>query len=153
MESTSSALKDLGALRDRDLLLRLDSFTVHRVHKVPAYYFRMVHANTLEELGVINLRSRTTSHVQLYAGHIGYGVHETHRGHHYAARSVRLLMPVARRLDLNPLWITCNPENAASRRTAEIAGARLIEIVDVPKDNPIYQDGHPRKCRYRLDLD
>jgi len=77
-------------------------------------------------------------------------VHEPRRGHRYAARAVRLLLPLARRLGLDPLWITCDPENAASRRTLELAGAELVETVDVPPDCVIFQSGHPRKCRYRL---
>jgi tagatose 1,6-diphosphate aldolase len=77
-------------------------------------------------------------------------VHPPHRGHRYASRSLRLLLPVARRLGLNPLWITRDPENLASRRTLELAGAEFVEIVDVPEDCVIRQSGHPRKCRYRL---
>jgi tagatose 1,6-diphosphate aldolase len=112
----------------------------------------MVHATTAEELGAIRLRAGWTRHIELYAGHIGYAVHEVHRGHRYASRSVRLLMPLARGLGLDPLWITCDPENAASRRSLELAGARFVEIVNVPEDCIIYKSGHPQKCRYRLAL-
>jgi predicted acetyltransferase len=88
----------------------------------------------------------------MYAGHIGYGVHPLYRGHRYASRSVRLLMPLARRLGLDFLWITCDPENSASRRSLELAGAQFVEIVNVPEDCVIHQSGYPQKCRYRLDL-
>ena len=83
---------------------------------------------------MINLWVGSTSHIERYAGHIGYGVHEEFRGRRYAARSVMLLLPLARRLGLDPLWITCDPENLASRRSLELAGAEFIEIVDVPED-------------------
>ena len=79
------------------------------------------------------------------------GVHSPHRGHRYAARSLRLLIPLARELGIAPLWITCDPENAASRRSAERAGATLAEIIDLPPTCVIARNGHPRKCRYRLD--
>jgi tagatose 1,6-diphosphate aldolase len=123
---------------------------VHPYHRVPAYSFRMVHAETGDELGSIRLRNGSTDHVERFAGHIGYAVHVRYRGQHYAARSVRLLVPLARRLGIDPLWITCDPENVASRRTLEIAGAEFVEIVDVPLNCAIRQTGHPRKCRYRL---
>ncbi|MGA2134693.1 MAG: GNAT family N-acetyltransferase [Bryobacteraceae bacterium] len=139
-------------LEDGDLKLQFVEFAPHPVHKVPAYRFRMVHAQTGEELGNINLRVASTAHIELYAGHIGYGVLPAHRGHRYAARSVRLLIPMARQLQFDVLWITCDPENASSRRTAELAGAEFVEIVDVPENCIIYQSGHKRKCRYRLDL-
>jgi tagatose 1,6-diphosphate aldolase len=61
-------------------------------------------------------------------------------------------MPLARHYSLNPLWITCNPDNYASRRTCELAGATFIEIVDLPEDTDMYQMGERQKCRYRLDL-
>ena len=138
-------------LRDGELRLVLQSFEAeHPIHKVPAYHFRMVHGETGDDMGHVNLRVATTDYVVRYAGHIGYSVHEVYRGHRYAARAVRLVLPVARRLGLEPVWITCDPENAASRRTLEIAGAELVETVDVPEDCVIWKSGHGRKCRWRL---
>jgi tagatose 1,6-diphosphate aldolase len=138
-------------LRHGDLELRLADFSVHAFHRVPTYFFRMMSCMRDEELGSINLRIGSTPHLELYAGHIGYGVHLPHRGHHYAARSLKLLLPLARRHALDPLWITCDPENAASRRSLEIAGAELVEIVEVPEECGIRKyGGKLRKCRYRL---
>ncbi len=79
------------------------------------------------------------------------GLTRPHRGHHYAARAVGLLLPLARKLGIDPLWITCDPENDASRRSLEIAGAKFVEIVDVPESCGIRKfGGKLRKCRYRL---
>jgi tagatose 1,6-diphosphate aldolase len=141
-----------GELADGDLRLELIGFAHHRIHRVPTYYFRMIHTTTRQELGSVNLRTVTTPHVERYAGHVGYSVNEEHRGKRYAARSVRLILPLAQRLGLNPLWFTCDPENAASRRTMELAGARFIEIVTIPEDSAIFMYDSRPKCRYRLDL-
>lgn len=148
----SSPDMKVGELEDGDLRLEFVDIAPHPVHNVPAYRFRMLNAQTGEELGNINFRGGSTRHIEFYAGHIGYSVHPPHRGHRYAARSVRLLMSVARKLQFKVLWITCDPENQSSRHTAELAGATLVEIVDVPRECIIYQNGHKRKCRYRLDL-
>jgi predicted acetyltransferase len=138
-------------LRHGDLELRLSEYSVHSVHRVPTYFFRMLSRYSEEELGTINLRLGSNAHIERYAGHIGYGVHAAHRGHHYAARSLSLLVPLARRLNLDPLWITCDPENKASRRSLDIAGAEFVEIVEVPKDCGIRRfGGKMHKCRYRL---
>ena len=138
-------------LRHGDLELRLTDYSLHSYHRVPTYFFRMKSVDRDVELGTINLRIGSTAHLERYAGHIGYGVHPAHRGHHYAARSVTLLLPLARNLGIDPLWITCDPENMASRRSLEIAGAELMEIVDVPEDCGIRKyGGKVRKCRYRL---
>jgi tagatose 1,6-diphosphate aldolase len=139
-----------GLLRDEDLGLALLRFELHSVHCVPTYQFHMVHSGTGEVLGNLRLSLGSTPHLERYAGHVGYGVLPEHRGHRYAARAVRLLLPFAREAGLDPLWITCDPENLASRQTLELAGAEFIEIVDVPEDCIIRRNGHPRKCRYRL---
>ena len=146
----NSDVVDTSELRDGDLELELTEFGPNAIHKVPTYDFRMVHATTREALGGIRLRTVSTPHVVNYAGHIGYLVHPLHRGRHYAARSVRLLLPMAWRLGIDPLWITCDPENYASQRTAQLAGAQFAGVVQVPADCIIAQSGHPRKCRYRL---
>lgn len=138
-------------LRHGDLELRLAEYSLHAFHRVPTCFFRMMSIDRVEEMGTINLRIGATPHIELYAGHIGYGVNPAHRGHHYAARSVALLLPVARSLGIDPLWITCDPDNIASRRSLEFAGAEFIEIVDVPEDCGIRKyGGKLRKCRYRL---
>jgi tagatose 1,6-diphosphate aldolase len=131
--------------------LLFTSFAPHKFHLVPTYYFLMMHGGTSEEMGRINLRTETNTTIERYAGHIGYAVHETFRGHHYAARSVQLLLPLARQLGIAPLWITCDPDNAASRRSCELAGAEFIEIVDLPHYYGGYAHSQRQKCRYRLD--
>ena len=143
----------IPSLRDHEIELELIEYGIQAVHRVPAYQFRMIHSTTREELGVIRLRVGSTPHIERYAGHIGYAVHPQHRGHHYAAKSLRLLLPFAQQLEIDPLWITCDPDNIASRRTLDNIGAHFVEIVDVPPDCIIHQSGHPRKCRYRIKFD
>lgn len=138
-------------LRHGDLELRLADYSMHPFHRVPTYFFRMMSIAHADELGNINLRIGSNAHLERYAGHIGYGVNPAYRGHHYAARSVTLLLPLARKLALDPVWITCDPENKASRRSLELAGAEFVEIVDVPPECGIRKfGGKLRKCRYRL---
>jgi tagatose 1,6-diphosphate aldolase len=139
-----------GLMRDGDLTLALLRFELHSVHRVPTYQFHMVHIMTGEVLGNLRLSLGSTPHLERYAGHVGYGVLPEHRGHRYAARAVRLLLPLAREAGLDPLWITCDPENGASRRTLELAGAEFVEVVHVPENCIIRRKGHPLKCRYRL---
>jgi predicted acetyltransferase len=144
---------DPGRLLDRDLELVLFEkyWGAPSTGRVPAYRFNMVRATRGRSVGRIELRVGNTDDIVLYAGHIGYGVDPGHRGHHYAARAVRLLLPLAHRHGLETVWITCNPDNWASRRTCELAGAVLVEIVDLPPDSDMYGQGERQKCRYRID--
>ena len=87
-----------------------------------------------------------------YGGNIGYGVGEPHRGRHYAGKACLLLFQLAKKHGMDYLYITCNPENTASRKTCEYAGGVLEGVVDVPEDNDMYQRGERKKCIYRFVL-
>lgn len=145
---------DPGELRDGEMRLELAAMRPADPDRdwVPYYIFHILDTATGERAGEIQLRIGDLAKMRLYGGHMGYGVRQKHRGRHFAARAVRLLMPLARRHGLCELWITCNPENGASRRTCELAGAEFVEIVNLPEDNDMYQEGERQKCRYRLDL-
>lgn len=119
---------------------------------VPAYKFEMRLVGQPEKIGNIEFRVGDAERIRMYGGHLAYEVLPDFRGHHYAARACRLLLPLARRHGMSVLWITCNPDNVASRRTCELAGAVFVDIVDLPEDIDMYQDGERQKCRYRIDL-
>lgn len=145
---------DPGALQDSDLKLVLQrTYRGSRsLGLAPNYAFSMIHAESGAYMGGIDLRLSNDHYITHYAGHIGYGVERAYRGQHYAARACKLLLPLAQHHSLNPLWITCNPDNWASRKTCEHAGATLVEIVAVPRDSDLYRRGEFEKCRYRIDL-
>lgn len=117
---------------------------------VPAYRFELRVDGV--RVGTASLRLGNSEYIHRYAGHIGYGVDPAHRGHHYAARACRLLFSLAREHGMTTLWITCNPENVASRRTCELVGGELVDIVDLPIDSDMYREGERQKCRYRIRL-
>jgi predicted acetyltransferase len=102
--------------------------------------------------GGIGLRIGDSEELRLYSGHIGYHVYPPFRGRHYAERSCRLLLPLARQHGLTHLWITCNPDNIASRRTCERLGARLVDTVPIPPSHPFHARGEREKCRFVLEL-
>ena len=127
---------------------------------VPAYHFWMRRPAPAAAdgpppprvAGGIALRIGDTPDLRQYVGHIGYNVYPFARGHHLAERSARLLLPLARRHGLSVVWITCNPENAASQRTCQRLGATYVNTVDLPRDHDLYARGERQKCRYRVDL-
>ena len=143
-----------GNLQDRELLLALDRYLKvdpePEREGAPTYYFNMVREGSSIVVGSISLRIGNPDRLVLYRGHIGYSVKPEYRGHHFAARSVRLLIPLAAVHKLNPIWITCDPDNFASRRTCELVGAEFVEIIDLPPEEELYHGGIRQKCRYRL---
>lgn len=117
---------------------------------VPAYNFRMRVDG--EAMGQVNLRIGTTELIRQYAGNLGYRVDPPFRGRRFAARAVTLLLPLARHHGMTELWICCNPDNTASRKTCDLLGAELIETIAVPPGNYLYDRGDRWNCRYRLRL-
>lgn len=141
---------DPGLLQDGELKLILREVSPAMGSRVPTYRFEMVRTDDGEPLGNLDLRIGQTDDVLLYTGHIGYRVHEPHRGRRYALRATQLVLGLAQRHALEELWITCDPDNDASRRTCELLGARLVNIVPVPKTHAYYYTGSRAKCRFRL---
>jgi predicted acetyltransferase len=146
--------RDPGKLMDQDLeLVLVEKYPGNpAIEYVPAYKFKMTLVGQDEGIGHIELRVGNTDHIVMYGGHIGYSVEPEYRGHRYAAKACRLLLPLAQSHGLKAIWITCDPDNIASRRTCELVGAKLVEIVDLPEDTDMYQEGERQKCRYRIGL-
>ena len=117
---------------------------------VPAYHFA-IHNKQGIKMGVCDLRIGHNDKLY-YGGNIGYRVAEEYRGPHYAGKACLLLFELARKHDLGYLIITCNPDNYASRKTCEYAGGELLEIVELPEDNDMREDGEFEKCIFRFAL-
>ncbi len=145
---------DPGELVDRDLELVLMQACPADPAKgyVPWYEFEMRSCPGDEAMGKLAFRIGDADTILRYPCHIGYDVKPGFRGRRYAARSVKLILPFARAHGLAALWIGCVPENAASRRSCELAGAELHEIVDIPESHEMHGMGMHQACRYRIDL-
>lgn len=128
------------------------------VGRLPAYHFWMLadppvgDGPAIRIAGGVGLRVGSNAEIENYSGHIGYHVYPPARGRHFAERACRLIFPLARRHGMELLWITCNPDNVASRRTCERLGGRLIDIVPIPKDHPFHARGERAKCRFLVQL-
>lgn len=100
---------------------------------VPAYHFDICKVDG-QKVGSCNFRIGYTPGLY-YAGHIGYAVDEAYRGNHYAAKACQLLFHLAKMHKMDYLYITCNPDNIASKKICESLGGRLLEVAELPEDN------------------
>jgi len=153
-ERSGFVFREPGRLVEGDLRLvlvgRSGADPVHG--RLPCYRFEMRLVATGRHVGNAELRVGDTPDLITYIGHIGYSVLPGYRGNRYAARSCALLLPLAREHGMSKLWITCNPDNVASRRTYEILGAELVERVDLPPDTAAYRKRERQKLRYKIEL-
>lgn len=113
---------------------------------VPFYHFRIIDPGD-NDVGHINLRVGDTRHVNLVAGHVGYEVAKEFRGHAYSFHACRALRPLIRK-HYEQIILTVAPENIPSIKIIERLGAKFIDEIDVPTDDPAYASGARRKRRY-----
>ncbi|MCJ2184973.1 GNAT family N-acetyltransferase [Novosphingobium sp. 1949] len=115
---------------------------------VPAEFYDMVADGNV--VGTIQLRLGNTAYLRLYGGHVGYRVEPEYRGCGYASEALTELRSIARSHGFEEIWITCTPENIASYRTLEKAGATYEGTIAVPNDSDLYARGDLHMRRYRL---
>lgn len=134
---------ECGPIRLRfDGIVRLNSLP----ELVPFYHFEI----STEDRGIvghINFRVGDTRHIRLCVGHIGYQLEPKHRGQAFSYYACLALSPFILR-HYDDVILTTDPENSASIRTIERLGARFLEQIVVPKDDPAYLGGARLKRRY-----
>ena len=79
-------------------------------------------------------------------GHIGYTILPNHAGNGYASAALAAMLAEARTIGLPFATITCDADNAASRRVIEKNGGRFVESFVAP----FYGPG--KRLMYRIDL-
>jgi len=138
---------DFPLFRDESLVIRLARMLEADPERgyVPSYVYHIYEPQGLAPIGYIDLRIGENENL-FYGGHIGYRIHEDFRGHGYAGKACRLIVPLAKAHGMQMLRITCNPDNLASKRTIEKLGAKLIGVFPVPPHNEMYQNGETVKC-------
>ena len=109
--------------------------------------WRVAEHGNPREIGRINYRDGESRGVYFY-GHIGYHIDPPWRGHHYAERACRLIREEALRSGKSSVVITCDPDNAASRKTCRALGCVWESEVPVDEDLQRKFDISARKERY-----
>lgn len=86
-------------------------------------------------VGFLALRRSLNDFLLEQGGHIGYSVRPSRRREGHAARALALGIADAARLGIDPVLVTCDVDNDASRRTIETNGG-------------VYEDIRNGKLRY-----
>lgn len=139
-------------LNDGEIFLKLRKTCGEKPEKrwLPAYYFDICRADGIK-IGVCDLRVGHNDKTYI-GGNIGYGIDPPFRGRHYAAKACRLLFRQAKKHGMDHLFITCDPDNTASKKTCLAAGGAYMGTALIPKDNELYADGKRFASIYRFEL-
>lgn len=100
-------------------------------------FFEIVLNDTEEVVGNITLRNRVDSS----AGNIEYFIFEEYRGNNYAKKALKLFAGNVSEVSDEDLFISILPNNTASIKTAVGAGALFHQVVEIPKDYRLSEDG------------
>lgn len=73
-------------------------------------------------LGSLAIRHTLTEYLLREGGHIGYSVRPSARRRGVATEALRLALPLAHDLGIDPVLVTCAESNDASRRVIEACG-------------------------------
>ena len=91
-------------------------------------------------VGFLNLRLRLNDYLLQEGGHIGYSIRPSARGKGLAKEQLRQGLQVAKSKNIKRVLVTCDSDNAASRRTILSAGG-------------VYENTIDRIQRYWIDID
>lgn len=86
-------------------------------------------------LGRLSIRHRMTPRLLEWGGIIGYDVRPSARRRGHATAMLRASLPVAHRLGHDPVLLTCDWDNVASRKVIEACGG-------------VFEDRRAEKLRY-----
>jgi predicted acetyltransferase len=86
-------------------------------------------------IGRLSIRHSLTQWLLDYGGHIGYVVRPSARGQGHAKAMLAAALPVAAGLGIDPVLVTCDDTNTASRRVIEANGG-------------VFEDQRGQKLRY-----
>lgn len=75
-------------------------------------------------LGFLAIRHELTPFLLEQGGHIGYAVRPSRRGQGIASWALEQSLPTAAELGIDPVLVTCDADNEASRRTILRCGGR-----------------------------
>ena len=92
---------------------------------VPATNLWWVEGETY--LGRVQIRHRLTPHLRDLGGHIGYHVVAAHRRRGHATAMLAAALPVAQALGIECALLTCDADNAGSRKAIEANGGLFAD--------------------------
>lgn len=149
LETFSPNIENLIYIYGKEISLELNKIYGKNASAIESFEY---HMKDKKENIAGRITFTTNIHKNIYyLGNIGYNVKEKHRGNNYAQIATQMLYNAMIENGYKyDVFITVSPDNIASLKTCENAGARLLEIVKIPPDNYFYKHGDRYKYRYVL---
>ena len=86
-------------------------------------------------VGWIHIRHELAGTLSMHGWHIWYGIKPSERKKWYASEALKLALEEAKKLNINPVMLTCNKDNIGSAKTIMKNGGEL-ECEYIREDKP-----------------
>lgn len=96
--------------------------------RVPSTTWWLVQGD--EFIGRISVRHMLDERLRIFGGHIGYDVRPSRRRQGHGTRMLRMVLPFAKSMGIDPAMLTCDVDNIGSRRMIESCGGRIEDEFD-----------------------
>ena len=89
-----------------------------------------------------------------YWGNVGYEIFKKYQGNKYSYYACILVFKYAKNVyNIDELYITCNPENKASKYILKMLKGEYLGVFDVPINHELYEKGERKKCVYKYTME
>ena len=123
-EAGKRALTPLGLVA----IAILGTDVVFAVDSVPAVFGITGDAYLVDGdgyIGRVSVRHVLNDTLRVFGGHIGYDVRPSRRRQGFGTKMLRMVLPFAKSIGIDPAMLTCDVTNTASRRMIEACGGRI----------------------------
>ncbi len=143
-------LTEFDFIKGENIDLKIKEKAPAQNNYLPSYAWTILSKD--EIVGGINLRIGYNENIY-YGGNIGTEILEKYRGNGFAKKAARMVLPVAKKHGITELYISCNPNNMASRKIMEsLPNCYFIEKAILPTYNDAYLKGEREKLIYKIKI-
>lgn len=89
----------------------------------------------MKMVGCMQVHNVLTERMKNYTGHVGYSVRPSERRKGYATRMLAKALDFLSSFGFEEVYVSCLPENEASKKTILANGGEMTEMVFLKEDN------------------
>ncbi len=95
----------------------------------------VIRKSDMKMVGCMQVHNVLTERMKNYTGHVGYSVRPSERRKGYATRMLAKALDFLSSFGFEEVYVSCLPENEASKKTILANGGKLTETVFLKEDN------------------